>query len=334
MPRYGFNFQWMYSWKPGSSPAKADRKALDFLAETGFDLARIPTDYRFWTRGADYLHPDDSVLAYFDDYIDACRERDIQACLNLHRAPGYCINRPELESHNLWTDEAAQEGFCFIWETLARRYKGVPNDILSFDLLNEPPSEGERGMTRERHAAVIRMAAAAIRAVDPDREIVVNGVGGGGLAIPELADLGAVHSGRGYAPMAVSHYKAPWWALSAGLPEPEYPGLEWEGKKWGRDTLVEYYEGWREVEAAGVKVHIGECGCYNRTPNDVAMRWFSDLFGLFKDYGWGFALWNFEGDFGIVEHGRPGARYERYRGYKVDRALLELILECRKSATD
>jgi hypothetical protein len=80
------------------------------------------------------------------------------------------------------------------------------------------------------------------------------------------------------------------------------------------------------VQAAGARVHIGECGCFNRTPNDVALRWFTDLFGLFQEFGWGFALWGFEGAFGIVEHSRPGAVYQVFRGYKADRALLDLIL--------
>jgi endoglucanase len=42
-------------------------------------------------------------------------------------------------------------------------------------------------------------------------------------------------------------------------------------------------------------------------------------------------MWNFVGPFGIVEHGRSGARYENIQGYKVDRALLDLLLESRVS---
>jgi endoglucanase len=44
---------------------------------------------------------------------------------------------------------------------------------------------------------------------------------------------------------------------------------------------------------------------------------------------WGFALWNFEGPFGIVAHGRPGARFERRGDYLVDIDLLELLLAAR-----
>ena len=46
----------------------------------------------------------------------------------------------------------------------------------------------------------------------------------------------------------------------------------------------------------------------------------------FKEFGWGFSLWNFTGSFGIIGHKRPGAHFEMLHGYAVDRALFDLIL--------
>ena len=330
MPRYGFNFLWMFAKHPGQpEPLAPDVRALDFLAEEGFNFVRVPTDYHFWTEDFDYFHPNEEVLQLIDRYVAACRERGLHMSLNLHRAPGYCINNNERERDNLWTDKIAQDAFVFLWETFAKRYQDVPVEALSFDLVNEPPALNQYGMTRESHAAIMRRTAAAIRAVTPEREVVIDGLGGGHMAMPELADLGATHSGRGYMPMAISHYRASWWPEGMELPEPVYPGLEWGMNIWNQDTLRTFYQPWRAVEAQGVKVHIGECGCYNQTPNDVALRWFTDLFGLYKEFGWGFALWNFEGAFGIVEHGRPGAQYEAYKGYRVDRDLLDVIKNSR-----
>lgn len=325
-PRYGFNFQWMFSADQTPNPQQPDEKALDFLAATGFDFVRLPTDYRLWTRNFDYLHPDESVFTVIDQTLEACRSRNLHLSLNIHRAPGYCINGNHLERHNLWKDAIAQDGFVFLWETFAKRYQGVSSDFLSFDLVNEPPNPGQYGLTRENHAALIRRAVTAIHTVDADREIAIDGLGGGHLAMPELADLGIIHSGRGYQPMPVSHHQAAWWDGAETAPAPVYPGVDWDGLTWNRDVLRTFYQPWRDVEASGATVHIGEFGCYNRTPNDVAMRWFTDLFGLFKEFGWGFALWEFEGAFGVVEHGRPGAKYENFHGYKVDRALLDLML--------
>ncbi|MFN3685129.1 MAG: glycoside hydrolase family 5 protein [Fimbriimonadaceae bacterium] len=331
MPRYGFNFQWMFVWSEGATPSPPDPKALDFLAKHGFDFVRLPMDYRFWTREWRYTEPDRRVWESIDRCLDATSERGLHLCLNLHRAPGYCINSNHLERHNLWTDPEAQEGFVYLWREFAERYKGVPNELLSFDLVNEPPSEGQYGFTRAAHEALVRRTVAAIREIDATREVVIDGIGGGHFAMPELADLGVVHSGRGYMPMALTHYRAHWWDGHKGLPEPRYPGMAWNGVRWNAEALRWFYEPWRWVERDGVRVHIGEFGCYSETHNDVALRWFDDLLSLYREYRWGFALWTFEGAFGIVEHGRPGAVYEEIDGYRIDRRLFELLLAARVS---
>lgn len=328
MPRYGFNFQWMFI-NQGQPPQEPDERALDFLSAYGFDFVRIPCDYIFWTTNYDYFHPNEAVFAYLDRYLAACKARGLHMCLNMHRVPGYCINRNDLEKHNLWLDPIAQDAFVFHWETLARRYKGVSSASLSFDLINEPAAIGDFGLTRENHAAIIRRAVAAVRAIDPYREIAIDGLAGGNIAMPELADLSVVHSGRGYQPMPVSHWGAPWWTGWQKAAGPIYPGIEWEGYRWDKTLLHHYYAPWREVAASGVTVHIGEFGCYNQTPNDAALRWFTDLLDCFQSYRWGYALWGFEGEFGIVHHGRQGARYEMLRGYAVDRDLLDLLLQHR-----
>ena len=125
-------------------------------------------------------------------------------------------------------------------------------------------------------------------------------------------------------PFHVSHYRAEWVTGSDKWDLPIYPGGE-----ECRQNLRDYYRPWREVQAKGVPVHIGEFGCHNKLPNDIALRWLSDLLSVYREFGWGYSLWNFRGSFGIVEHGRPGAIYEEMRGMNIDRALLELLKENR-----
>lgn len=328
---YGFNFQWMCSWSPSQKPEPVDEKALDFLAEFGFNFVRIPLDYRFWTQNFDYFHPDESVFICTDRYLEACKSRGIHLSLNLHRAPGFCTNRNDLERHNLWLDEHAQNAFVFLWETFACRYEAVSSEFLSFDLINEPPNPGEYGMTRQNHSALIRRTVSAIRAIDADRAVTIDGLGGGYLAMPELADPGITHSARGYHPMPVTHHQASWWPGHVHAPAPRYPWLIWQGQLWNRSALRSCYRAWRQVERRGTRIHVGEFGCFKHTPNDIALRWYTDLLRVFKEFGWGYAMWNFQGPFGIIEHGRPGASFESICGYNVDRALLDLILENRVS---
>jgi endoglucanase len=326
VPRYGFNLQWLYT---SGAPARGpDARVLDAMAAWGFDFLRLPTDYRLWSVGGDPYRADDGVLALIDDALAACRDRGIQLSLNLHRAPGYIITGWETEPYDLWADEAAQDAFVATWERFAARYRGVPADALSFDLVNEPPALGLRGFSRSAHEAVIRRTVGAVRALDPGRPVVIDGLDGGNLAMPELADLAVTQSVRGYQPMSVSHYRASWWPGHVGMPVPTYP-VEYDGRWWDRDGLREFYRPWRELESLGVPVHVGEFGCYERTPDDVARAWFADLFAVYAEFGWGYALWEFEGPFGIVGHSRPGARFEELDGFRVDRALLELMRSTR-----
>ena len=83
MPYYGFNFLWMYV-SDGETPQPPDERALDFVAQAGFNFVRVPTNYRSWIRDFDYLRPDEAVFAHFDRYLDACRQRGLHMSLNLH----------------------------------------------------------------------------------------------------------------------------------------------------------------------------------------------------------------------------------------------------------
>jgi hypothetical protein len=318
--------QWLYSRRV--APTGPDARVLDAVAAWGFDFIRLPTDYRLWSVDDDPYRPDEKVLTLVDDILEACRARGLHLSLNLHRAPGYVITGWETEPYNLWADRPAQDAFVATWERFAARYADVPADDLSFDLVNEPPALGLRGFTRQAHEAVIRRTVEAIRRIAPARPLVIDGLDGGNLAMPELADLDLTQSVRGYQPMSVSHYQAAWWPGHVGMAEPTYP-VEYDGRWWNRDGLRDFYAPWRALEARGVPVHVGEFGCYEKTPDEVARAWFADLFAVFAEFGWGFALWEFEGPFGIVGHQRPGAVFEELNGFRVDRNLLELMRSAR-----
>ena len=90
-------------------------------------------DYNFWIKDFEYTNINESVIEDIDNYIRQCNERGLHVCLNLHRAPGYCVNRNDLEKDDLWKDKPAQNGFVFNWEFFARRYKGISSEKLSFN---------------------------------------------------------------------------------------------------------------------------------------------------------------------------------------------------------
>jgi hypothetical protein len=75
----------------------------------------------------------------------------------------------------------------------------------------------------------------------------------------------------------------------------------------------------------GVGVHCGECGCWNKTPHNVFMAWFTDVLSILKAGNIGFAVWNFIGDFGVLDSGRTDVAYENWYGHKLDRKFLDLM---------
>jgi aryl-phospho-beta-D-glucosidase BglC (GH1 family) len=82
---------------------------------------------------------------------------------------------------------------------------------------------------------------------------------------------------------------------------------------------------WQQLQSQRVGVMVGEWGCFNVTPDDVAMRWMEDNLANFQRAGFGWALWNLYGGFGLLDSHRPGAVYENYQGHQLDRRMLELL---------
>ena len=137
LPRWrGFNLLEKFVKQAGGNPPFRE---ADFalLAEWGFDFTRLPLSYLCWTDPNDWLKLREEELKHLDDAVAFGGKHGVHVNLNLHRAPGYCVNPPK-EPLNLWKDEEALAACAFHWAQLAKRYQGIPNERLSFDLLNEP----------------------------------------------------------------------------------------------------------------------------------------------------------------------------------------------------
>ncbi len=322
LPRWrGFNLMEKFTLRHNSPYLESD---FEWMAEWGFDFVRLPTDYRCWTDENDPTKLDEAILKHIDQAIEFGKQYKIHVNLNLHRGPGYCVNPPK-EKLDLWKDEEALKQFCFQWKTFAERYKGIPNERLSFDMLNEPPQIAE-----ETYARVVRATVKAVREADPSRLFIIDALEWGRKPVMSVVDLGIGQSTRGYDPMRMSHYKAS-WVNGQDWPEPTWP-LQLGNETIDKETLREkYIKPFKELEAQGSGVHVGEWGCYNKTPHGVALAWMKDWLSLWREAGWGWAMWNLRGSFGPVDSGREDIQYEDFKGHKLDRKMLEMLLEDLKS---
>ncbi len=342
LPRWkGFNLLDFFSPDPSRQRPPTKEDYFRWMRDWGFDFVRIPMAYPYYVefdrsrniRPDEVYNINEEAVEKIDALVAMAHKYNMHVSLNLHRAPGYCINAGFREPYNLWLDKEAQEAFNFHWEMWARRYKNVPADKISFDLVNEPAMRDDpndqhspaRAIPGHMYRQVAKGATAAIRGENPGHLVIAGGNDVGTTVVPELLDLGIAKSNRGYFPAQISHYRAPWaFADIDSLPEPKWPGQVGD-RYFSREMLEEHYAPWIEIVKQGTGVHCGELGCYNQTPHEVFLAWFSDTLDIFKENGIGFGLWEFRGSFGILNSGRSDVDYADWYGYQLDRKLLDLL---------
>jgi endoglucanase len=356
LPRWrGFNLLEKFIASSANKPFEESDFAI--MAKLGFDFVRLPMSYLCWTEDGNWRNLLEDKLKEIDQAVSFGKQYGIHVSLNFHRGPGYSVDRSKEEPFNLWRDAEAREAFNFHWKHFAERYKGIPNKEVSFNLLNEPATiTNERNsiVSEETYVEVVKGAAEAIRSVDPNRLIIADGLWWSRDPVPGLIDLNVAQSTRGYEPMQVSHYGASWVYGAETWPEPSWPlqqieaaELRWESsvlkdaykekmKRWGIPLDMEWnkerlkmqlIDPWKKLEQQGVGVHVGEFGAFNNTPHKVVLAWYRDLLSLWKEAGWGWAMWNFRGGFGVLDSERKDVKYENFEGHKLDREMLELLKE-------
>jgi aryl-phospho-beta-D-glucosidase BglC (GH1 family) len=190
---------------------------FELIADWGFNFVRLPMDFRCWAKTPE-AEFNEQTMKEIDQAITWGREYGVHVCINFHRGPGYCVNLRNGEEPTLWTETSAQNQFARHWGVFAARYQGLPSRQLSFNLINEPGD-----ITGAVYAAAMKPAIAAIRAADPQRLTIADGIRWGTKPVPELVSLGIAQSTRGYEPMLISHYEASWIHHEGPWPTPVWP---------------------------------------------------------------------------------------------------------------
>jgi len=344
LPKWkGFNLTDFFS--PYEMPAQLQTidEHLKWMQGWGFNFVRVPIAYPCYLdfdrskniTPEEVYKIDEHAVSRIENLVKMAHDNNIHVSLNLHRAPGYCINAGFHEPYNLWKDEEAQKAFYFHWAFWAKRFKNVSSQKISFDLVNEPSMKEDMNDQHSKsgpvpgdiYRKVAKAAAEAIRNENPDHLVIADGNNVGNKVIPEITDLKIAQSCRGYYPGAISHYKAPW-----ANKDPEHMELpKWPGqigdKNFNKQMLEDYYKPWIDLTKQGVGVHCGECGCWNKTPHDVFLAWFGDVIDILTSNNIGLALWNYIGDFGILDSKRSDVDYADWYGHKLDKKLLDLLMK-------
>jgi endoglucanase len=343
LPRWrGFNLLDFFSPHPLQSRKPTQEEYFKWMRDWGFDFVRIPIAYPYYLKldrstpikPEEVYNLDPAAVDKIEALVLLAHKYNMHVSINLHRAPGYCINAGFHEPYNLWKDQTALDAFCFHWRMWANRFRHMSRERISFDLLNEPAMREDMNdqhsksgpVPGEVYRKVAKAAADVIRKENPNHLIIADGNSVGNNVVPELVDLDIAQSCRGYFPGIISHYKAPWANKDVNnLPEPKWPGQV--GEQYLDKTMLEkYYAPWIELAKNGTGVHCGECGCWNKTPHDVFLAWFNDVLGILTANKIGYAIWEFSGDFGILNSRRDDVSYVDWHGEKLDKKYLDLLM--------
>ena len=201
LPRWkGFNLLDYFSPSPGRNHGGTTEDDLRWMRDWGFDFVRIPMAYPRYLdfdrsgqiNREETCQIDQKVVDEIEKLVFLAHKYGLHVCLNLHRAPGYCINAGFSEPFNLWKDKEAQDAFYFHWGMWAKRFKNVSSEKISFDLLNEPAFREDMNdqfskssaLPGELYKMVAKGAVDAIRAANPDHLIIADGNNVGGDVTP------------------------------------------------------------------------------------------------------------------------------------------------------
>jgi hypothetical protein len=254
-------------------------------------------------------------LALLDKAVAGILAHHLAVILDIHPASDYkkAVN----------SDDAALDRFCSLWSALAAHYATLDPNRVFFEIMNEPETQ-----TTERVTVIESRAIAAIRSVAPQNTILAGGAFWSGLGdllrMKPFADSNMIYNFHFYDPMTFTHQGANWvkGAIQQlrGIPYPSTPenikGMLTLFPNLADQFWLESYglDSWNAEHIAGeivfakkwgdgykVPVYCGEFGAYRAYSDSVSRAaWIHDTRMALESNGIGWAMWDYQGGFGVV----------------------------------
>ena len=315
-----------------------------FLKRAGFTVCRLPLapDLLFDPADPGRLKP--AVR-----YVDAALRLLLDAGLAVILDPIHGSSSSDEWERRLDHDPKFRAAAEAYWEALARHYAAFSTSRIFFEIMNEPHLSAREKVDPAWWQPVQAELAAAIRRGAPSNTIIATGEKWGGIdglvALKPLADRNVVYSFHYYEPMTFTHQGATWTgptrAELSRIPYPSSPAavaataselsdpraraqvLRYGEERWDEARIrsgLERAAAW--AAANRVPVFCGEFGVYRKVaPPADRLRWIADLRRNLESLGIGWAMWDYETDFGLVSYDEPSWR----RGIHVDAACLAAL---------
>lgn len=256
------------------------------IKAAGFDSIRLPTK---WSAHA-ATEPPYALDAKFAERVDWAVDQATANRLNI------VVNVQHYEELDSYPEDHAQR-MVGIWEKLAERYQGRPNNVY-FELYNEPHDK----LTEARWNEIIPRLLSAVRKTNPTRPVIIGpGQWNAVRALNRLElpsdDRNIIATIHCYDPFHFTHQGAPWAKGSE-----QWKGTRWTGTQAEQDALRKTL-----TQAAdwGKKnnrpIFLGEFGAYHEADVDSRVRWTRFVAGQAEASGMSWAYWEFCAGFGAYD---------------------------------
>jgi endoglucanase len=259
-----------------------------FLHEIGLNCLRLPINYRHFERDDAPFTLTTDAFHQLDRVIEVCARAGVYTVIDLHAAQGFqnqdwhCDN----PTHHafLWDDPHFQKRAIWLWEELARHYRG--NEwVAGYNLLNEPgrPEGGEDV------ALLYRRLHDAIRPIDRDHVLVLDGnrysqdFEGFGEPLPN-----SVYS--------IHHYPALGYLMTGS-----YPGIADGQESSAATTEAAFRAMTTYMREHDLPIWVGECGPVyvgEPTADEMRRQLLRDQLAVYERHGASWSTWTWK-DIGV-----------------------------------
>ena len=267
---------------------------ISFLAEQGFNVVRIPLNYRHFE---DDLAPGqwlESGFRQLDRVVNLCRKNNLWVILDLHAAPGAQARDQNAGSAYgeayLWYHREFIDRTAALWAEIARHYSGDAT-IAGYNLLCEPVTTNVP-LLNELYLKIIQ----SIRKVDRDHLILLDP----NMWAKEIATLHDELFADPQVMPSLHHY----FSEDTGFKNlTGYPSVV-DGKNYDRAALIKTLDGKYDQRRIARPVMVGEFGVFRSLSQPFATQIAitRDLVSIFEEKGWSWTMWCYKDlrDMGIL----------------------------------
>ena len=279
------------------SPHVFTENDLQTLKAWDVNLVRVQLT-RNWNQAntdldlGEYDHWLDGKLDHLEDVLRMNREGGcgLRFVIDLHSPPG---GRDEAHDMTMFYDKKYADHFIRCWRKIAKRFKGNPA-VWGYDLINEPvqmrPAEFD-------YRNLQRMAAEAIRDIDPDTPIIFESnlwdAADTFRSLRPLEMSNVIYQVHMYQPLGFTHQ------FSGN--DIAYPGKVGNAA-WNKEMIRKHLQPVRDFQLRhNARIYVGEFSAIAWAPG--AEKYLNDCIEIFEEYGWDWTYHAFrEWDGWSVEH--------------------------------